>query len=363
MSEKRILIAAGGTGGHLFPARAAAEALIARGWQVKLVTDARGAVHARGFPASEIIEVEAASPSLKNPIRFVQDTLKLLKGVNQAKALMRAWQPNIVAGFGGYPAFPAMQAAKALAIPYVVHEQNAVLGRVNRVFAGSAYRVASGFERLERLPAGAAHEVLGNPVRAHVLEARQRPYEAPHDDGPIKILILGGSQGARILSTIPPKAIARLSAPIRRRLRVVQQTREENLAEARQLYDQAGVQAVCEPFFDDMGTLYGEAHIVIARAGASTVSELAAVGRPAIFIPLAIAMDDHQSANAAEMKAAGAAEVIDEAHFTDETLYQCLEGWLMDSPALAKRAEAARLRGRPQAHEALADLIETAART
>ena len=358
----RALFAAGGTGGHMFPARAAADALIARGWEVRLITDARGAKHARDFPGGPLTVIEAQSPFQKNPVRLAGALASLAKGYRQTAQMMGAFQPDVVAGFGGYPAFPVLAASRAKRIPFVIHEQNAVLGRVNRLFAGSAACVASGFDRLDRASAKAEHKVVGNPVRAAVLRAAETPYAAPSAQDEFRLMVIGGSLGARMLSVTVPRAVAELPEALRLRLKVIQQTREENLDEARQLYAEAGVQAELAPFFKDMGLLYADTHLVISRAGASSVSEIAAVGRPAIFVPLAIAMDDHQSANAESLVKAGAAEAISEADFTVQRLRDSLESAMTDGEALAARAEAARSLGRPQAAEHLADLIEAAAK-
>lgn len=359
---KRCLIAAGGTGGHMFPARAAAETLIERGWQVRLVTDARGARHARDFPGEGVVEVSAASPFVKNPVKLAGALSQLARGLGQTRGLIKAFGPDVVAGFGGYPAFPAMAAARLARIPYIIHEQNAVLGRVNRLFNLGADYVASGFERLDRVSSKANHVVTGNPVRKPIREARQARYAPPDANGPIRLFVVGGSLGARILSQTVPEAVARLPEALRARLDIVQQTRGEYLEQARTAYAKAGVKAECEAFFEDMGRQYGRAHLLIARAGASTVSEIAVVGRPAIFVPLAIAMDDHQWANAEDLVNAGAAEALREKDFTAEALSARLESLLTDGEALADMAGRARALGKPRAHERLADLIETAAK-
>lgn len=360
MTPRRCLIAAGGTGGHMFPARAAAEALIARGWEIRLVTDARGARHTDGFPAVAIDEIHAASPFTKNPVKLLKAGVELTQGLGQAQSIVRSWKPDVVAGFGGYPAFPAIAAARVANIPYCIHEQNAVLGRVNRVFAGNAGFIASGFERLDRLPARAKqrHILTGNPLRDPIVSARSAGYPALDDAGRIKLLVLGGSLGARILSETVPAAIAALPEKLRSRLDVVQQTREENLAMARDIYEKASVNALCEPFFDNVGELYASAHLVIGRAGASTVSEVMGVGRPAIFCPLGIAMDDHQTANVEALKKAVAADVLSEADFTAEKLAELLKTRLSNSKDLTERAAAARSLGRPDAAEALAKAVD-----
>jgi len=360
MTPRRCLIAAGGTGGHMFPARAAAEALIARGWQVRLVTDARGLKHTDGFPAVAIDEIHAASPSTKNPIKLAKAALELTQGFAQARSIIKSWKPDVVAGFGGYPAFPALAVAQSQKIPFAIHEQNAVLGRVNRVFAAKAGFVASGFERLDRLPEKARkhHILTGNPLRAPILKARKAGYPALEEGGRINLLVLGGSLGARILSETVPQAVAKLPKSLRSRLDVVQQTREESLSMARDIYRLADVQATCEPFFEDVGSLYAAAHLVIGRAGASTVSEVAGVGRPAIFCPLGIAADDHQTANVDGLVNALAADRVTEAEFTPDNIADLLETRLSNPQDLAERAAAARSLGRPDAAETLAKSVD-----
>jgi UDP-N-acetylglucosamine--N-acetylmuramyl-(pentapeptide) pyrophosphoryl-undecaprenol N-acetylglucosamine transferase len=360
MIPRRCLIAAGGTGGHMFPARAAAEALIARGWQIRLVTDARGLKHTTDFPAVAIDEIHAASPSTKNPVKLARAAVELTRGMAQAQGILKRWKPDVVAGFGGYPAFPALAAARMAGIPFAIHEQNSVLGRVNRVFAKKAGFIASGFERLDRMPQAARkrHILTGNPLRQPILDARAAGYVPIAEDGRINLLILGGSLGARLLSETVPRAIAELPKSLKSRLDVVQQTREESLVMARDLYQAAGVSAVCEPFFDDVGALYAASHLIIGRAGASTVSEVAGVGRPAIFCPLAIAADDHQSANVEGLVNALAADVLIEEEFTADALAALLTTRLSNPADLAERAAAARSLGRPDAADALAKSVD-----
>lgn len=357
---RRCLIAAGGTGGHMFPARAAAEALIERGWQIRLVTDARGLKHTEGFPAVAVDEIHAASPSTKNPLKLLKAGVELTQGLAETRAIFQSWKPDVVAGFGGYPAFPALAAARIAGIPYCIHEQNAVLGRVNRVFAAKAGFIASGFERLDRLPPGAKkrHILTGNPLRDPIVAARAAGYAPLEPEGRINLLVLGGSLGARILSETVPAAIAALPEKLKSRLDVVQQTREENLAMARETYEKAGVNALCEPFFENVGELYAKAHLVIGRAGASTVSEVMGVGRPAIFCPLGIATDDHQTANTQGLSKALAADVLQEADFTADKLTALLETRLNDVDDLTERAAAARSLGRPDAAIALAKAVD-----
>ncbi|MCF6221315.1 MAG: undecaprenyldiphospho-muramoylpentapeptide beta-N-acetylglucosaminyltransferase [Robiginitomaculum sp.] len=355
---KRILLAAGGTGGHMFPAQALAEYLKDQNWEIALMTDARGHKHAGNIPAGQIIEVEAASISPRRPIRALGGTIKLMRGVKTAKAFIKDWQPNIVVGFGGYPAFPAMKAAQVLGVPTILHEQNAVLGRVNRMFAAKANMVVSGFEVLEKLPADANWKVLGNPLRGAVAKACARTYAPPKHT--INLLIVGGSLGARLLSETVPQAIALLSDDLRARLSVVQQTRKESLDFAKGIYDKAGVEAVCAPFFTDIETHLAKAHFVIARAGASSVSEIAAMGLPSLLVPLKIAMDDHQSINALSLKNLNAAYILPESEFTPEIVKSILTEKLNDSSWLKTASEAALSAAKP---EATADLAECVIQT
>jgi UDP-N-acetylglucosamine--N-acetylmuramyl-(pentapeptide) pyrophosphoryl-undecaprenol N-acetylglucosamine transferase len=359
-TEKLVIIAAGGTGGHMFPARAFADEMGKRGWKVGLISDDRGLRYAENFPAEWKIEVQAASPNMRKPWTLPGAFLSIQKGVGQATAVIKREQPMLVAGFGGYPAYPALAAAKRKGIPIIIHEQNAVLGRVNRQFAKRAKVVASGFKRLDRLPAGSAHLPLGNPVREPIAAKRDVPY--PPTDGELTVFITGGSQGARILGEAIPLAIANhIPAPLRSRLRVVQQVRQEQMDEVRAIYDKMMVTAELKPFFDDMPARLAEAHLIIARSGAGTVSEIAAVGRPSILIPLAIAMDDHQAANAEALTDAGAADVMLEANLYPNLLGALLAARLEDGDDLRARAAAAKAAGSITAAQELADIAERVA--
>jgi UDP-N-acetylglucosamine--N-acetylmuramyl-(pentapeptide) pyrophosphoryl-undecaprenol N-acetylglucosamine transferase len=362
MSKPFVIIAAGGTGGHLFPAAAFAEEMRARGWRVVLMTDARGRRYAEHFPAERIEDVAAASPSA-NPIKAIPAALKIWRGVNQAKRRFAELKPALVAGFGGYPSFPALMAARAHKLPILIHEQNSVLGRVNRALASSASIVACGFERLDKLPPAAAarKRVVGNPVRAPILAAREQGYSTPAAGGRLRLLIIGGSQGARIFGEVIPAAIASLPGELRARLEVVHQVREEQLEQARAVYREAGVAAEVAPFFADIGARLAAAHLVIARAGASSVTELQAAGRPAILVPFAAAADDHQTGNAAGLASVGAADVIAESSFEPEALALLLQQRLSDPHGLSVRAAAARATAKPDAAQALANLAEQVA--
>lgn len=354
----KLLLAAGGTGGHMFPAQALAETLRDQGWDIAMITDARGRKHTSRIPADPIIDVEATSISPRKPFGIIPGLLKLSKGVRQAKAFIKDWQPDVVAGFGGYPAFPAIRAAQSLGLPTILHEQNAVLGRVNRVFAKRADVMASGFEELQKLPSEANHVCTGNPLRAQILDAIPKSYSVPTDD--INLLIVGGSLGARLISETMPKAISLLPQALRSRLKVVQQTREESLEFAKKTYADCGVEAICEPFFSDIQDHLAKAHFVVGRAGASSVSEIAAMGKPSLFVPLGIAMDDHQTYNAKALKDLNAADILPEFEFTPERVKTSLEARLNDSHWLEAAAAAARKASRPNAAAELAKLVVSA---
>jgi UDP-N-acetylglucosamine--N-acetylmuramyl-(pentapeptide) pyrophosphoryl-undecaprenol N-acetylglucosamine transferase len=282
------VVAAGGTGGHLFPAQALAETMIARGWRVVLATDERGALYADKFPAEQRLSLSAATYRPGDPIGMVRAGLAVAAGVMQARKAFKALDPAVVVGFGGYPSLPALLAAVGQKRPTVIHEQNAVLGRVNRFLASRVDALACAFPTLEMAkPAVKARaQVVGNPVRPPIRELYDRPYEAPTDDGPLRLLITGGSQGARLLSELTPEAVLKLPEAIRLRLEVQQQTRAESMEQARKTYANAMVKAEVAPFFRDMAGRLGAAHLVIGRAGASTVCELAVAGRPSILVPL-----------------------------------------------------------------------------
>lgn len=359
VSARRIVLAAGGTGGHMFPAQALAEELDRRDWKTALITDDRGLKLAGAFPAEPIELVNAASVSPRNPFKAIVGGLRIASGVAKARRILAELKPDAVIGFGGYPAFPALAAASGRT-PMILHEQNAVLGRVNRVFATRATAIASGFKRLERMPVRCTHRwrITGNPVRGPILAARDTPFIPPTEDDELRILVLGGSLGARILSEITPRAIARLPESLRARIHVSQQTREDHVDKAASIYREAGVKAECRPFFSDVAERLAACHMMIGRAGASTVSELAVVGRPGVLVPLAIAMDDHQTLNARALSEGGAADLIPESEFDGQKLAGILEQRLTNPQDLARRAAAAKAAGRADATSALADLVE-----
>jgi UDP-N-acetylglucosamine--N-acetylmuramyl-(pentapeptide) pyrophosphoryl-undecaprenol N-acetylglucosamine transferase len=356
------MIAAGGTGGHLFPAQALAEVLIARGWRVVLATDERAQTLSDAFPAEKRIALASATIRGRDPLAIGRALFTILRGVIQARAALTLVDPAIVIGFGGYPSLPALLGALSQGRRTVIHEQNAVSGRANRLVAPHVTAVACAFPTLlkARPRVQARAVVVGNPVRPEIRALAGLAYEPPTQE--VRLLITGGSQGARVLSELAPAAIARLPEALRLRLRVQQQTRPESLDAARRVYADALVQAEVAPFFRDIAGRLAAAHLVIGRAGASTVSEVAVAGRPSILVPLKISLDDDQGQNAQVLAQAGAAEIAREDQLTADTLATALAALLANPRRLAKMAAAARRVATPDAAERLADLVEATAR-
>lgn len=354
-----FVLAAGGTGGHMIPAHALAAELKARGHGVALITDARGA-KIPGLFEDVPIHILPAGRLSKTPWGLWKGMRAVLAGRGEAKRLYAEHRPDAVIGFGGYPAFPALLAASARGIPTVLHEQNAVLGRVNRLLAGDASAIATAYEQVDRLkPAHAAKTILvGNPVRTSIVSLGEMPFPAFDDTAPLKILVTGGSQGASVLGEVVPAGLGALDERLRHRLQVVQQCRENDIARVRETYRALGIPAELSTYLHDMDAKLAECHLMIGRAGASTIAELTAAGRPAILVPLPIATDDHQSANAREMARAGGARMIPQSQFTPETLARQIEALAGDSEALANAAARSLSVGRPNAASDLADLVE-----
>jgi UDP-N-acetylglucosamine--N-acetylmuramyl-(pentapeptide) pyrophosphoryl-undecaprenol N-acetylglucosamine transferase len=356
--NRRVVLAAGGTGGHMFPARALAEALISRGIEVTLITDRRGAGFGDDLPGVVTHRISAGTPS-GSPVQRVKGLAQLARGYFQARSLLRKLAPECVVGFGGYPSAPALMAATRMRLPSIVHEQNAVLGRANRMLArrvdviATAHDQVSGVAELD-LPKIAK---VGNPVRASIVKLRADAYPAPVPDGELRLLVLGGSQGARILSQVVPEAIAQLPETKRARLSVVQQCRQEDIALVRETYAAYRVRCVLETFFADLPDRMSWCQLIVSRAGASTVAELAVAGRPAILVPFAAATDDHQAANARMLAAAGGAWMMREDSFTPESLAARLEFYLRQPSILTRAAARAREVGVPDAADRLADLV------
>ncbi|MFM5931348.1 MAG: undecaprenyldiphospho-muramoylpentapeptide beta-N-acetylglucosaminyltransferase [Novosphingobium sp.] len=359
--SRHFVLAAGGTGGHLIPAFVLAEELERRGHHVALITDARGA-QIPGKPASLTAHVlPAGRLQGKNPLSWIKGVRAIMEGRRMALRLFDSFEPTCVVGFGGYPAFPALLAATSAGIPTVIHEQNAVLGRVNRFLAGKVNAIATSYSQIDRLAPkheGKVH-LVGNPVRSDVLALRNKPFPPFSDDGLLRVLVTGGSQGARVLSEVVPDGLAMLQPALRTRLQVTQQCRAEDLEAVRARYAGHDIPAELGTYFEDMASRLADAHLFIGRAGASTVAELTAVGRPAILIPLPIATDDHQAANCRDIVEAGGARAIRQERFTAVELAKQIQAMAQHPGSLANAAHAAWNCGYPNAASDLADLVES----
>ena len=360
MSKPVIMIAAGGTGGHLFPAFALSEEFGRRGHLVDLVTDMRGDKFGTGFPARTVHQVPSATLRSKTPWGVARMAFTLLRGIVRARALLREVKPSVIIGFGGYPTVPPLIAARVLNIPVVLHEQNAVMGRANRLLVRFATAIGLTFEKTKYL--GEAHRakahLVGTPVRDAVLAEAKTPFIEPTPNGKLKLLVFGGSQGARVFSDVVPGALAVLPDYLKTRIKLVQQVREEDMERVRAAYDEAGIDAELETFFSDLPKRMANAHLVIGRAGASTVAELTVLGRPSILVPLPHALDNDQLENATRVQEAGGAWCIEQPWFTSERLADEIIRF-GDSPVvLVKAAKAARSIGEPGAVAKLADVIE-----
>ncbi len=354
-----VLIAAGGTGGHMVPAEALALALIGRGHRVALATDARAKGFGGRLAGVSTHVISAGGLAGGSLARRAKGLFDLGRGWWQARRLIAKLQPAIAVGFGGYASVPAVLAAQQAGLPTLVHEQNAVLGRANRLLARKARALALSFPReaMRGVAAGVATTLTGTPVRPAIAALGAVAYAPPAANGPLSLLVLGGSLGARVFGRVVPDAVETLAEAPRRRLRIVQQCRHEDIERVRERYLRLAVTAELSPFFDDVPERYAAAHLVIARAGASTVAELAAAGRPAILVPYPHAADDHQTANAACHSAHGAAWPIAERDFTGADLARRLGEVMAEPGRLSAAAAAARAQGRPDAAERLADAV------
>jgi UDP-N-acetylglucosamine--N-acetylmuramyl-(pentapeptide) pyrophosphoryl-undecaprenol N-acetylglucosamine transferase len=353
----RVLVAAGGTGGHLFPAEALAAVLANRGIRVELATDHRAERYGGAFPAVHVIP--SATIRGRDPVSLSKTAAVLGYGVTKAWLKLPAIKPSIVVGFGGYPSIPTVLAASLRGVPTLIHEQNAVMGRANRLLAGRVSAIATGFAgALDKNPALAAKAThTGNPVRPMVILAATRPFAPPEANGALHLLVFGGSQGARVMSEIVPAAIGRLDEPLRSRLSVVQQARQEDLASVRETYARLKVAAEVEPFFSDLPARMAASQLVISRSGASTVAELAAIGRPGILVPLPHALDQDQRANAGVLERAGGAIMLDQTIFTPERVAAEIATLAAAPERLTAMAKAAQAAGVIDAAERLADLV------
>ena len=355
-----ILLAAGGTGGHLFPAFALAEELTRRGQIVDLVTDERGDRYGTNFPGRAIHQVPSATLASRSVIGVASTASTLGRGVVRALLLLRRLRPCVVIGFGGYPTFPPLAAARLARIPTIIHEQNAIMGRANRSLVRHVTALAASWEGTANVPAEAREKVhvTGNPIRDAVIAASGRAYPALGPSDPFGLVVFGGSQGARYFSDTVPPALLALPEPTRRRLGVTQQCREEDMERVRAAYTQAGIAANLAPFFADLPERMAKGHLVIARAGASSVAELAVLGRPSILVPLPHSLDNDQLINARRLAEVGGAWCIEQKDLTPARLATEIVA-LIDSPGrLAAAAGAAKAAGKPQAVRLLADLVE-----
>lgn len=352
-----VLLAAGGTGGHLFPAESLAVVLGRRGVAVDLATDVRAA-HFK-FPAREVHLIPSATVRGRDPLALARTGLMLARGTLKAWRVIGRVRPNVVVGFGGYPTVPPLLAAAWRGVPTVLHEQNSVMGRANRLLASRVTAIATGFRVLNKVDDGVRGKLTftGNPVRPAVLDASALPYDAPTLSSRLNLLVFGGSQGARVMSDVVPPAIERLGAPLRARLHIVQQARAEDIDAVRAIYQRLGVSAECAPFFADLPARMAAAHFVISRSGASTVAELSAIGRPGLLVPLPHALDQDQLNNAGVLEDAGGAIRIVQADFTPERLAREIEGLAAEPSRLAAMAHAAKASGTIEAAERLADLV------
>ena len=357
MTKPLLIIAAGGTGGHMFPAQALAEAMLEKGWRVTLSTDERGARYAGGFPdAVDIQQVASATFSRGGAAAKALAPFRILAGVCTTVFGFVKDRPTVVAGFGGYPSIPALAAAWLVRAPRMLHEQNGVLGRVNKIFAQRVDRVACGTWPTN-LPEGVKGVHTGNPVRGQVLDHASVPYEVPGVED-IRILVIGGSQGARILSDVVPTAIARLGGGLPKRVHVAHQARPEDQARVSEVYAEAGVQAEVSPFFANIAERIASAHLVISRSGASSVADISVIGRPSILIPYAAATGDHQTANARGLVDADAAILVPETKLDPASLSEQMM-MVLTSPGAAERmAGYARAQGKPDAAKQLATIVE-----
>ncbi len=353
------LLAAGGTGGHLFPAQALAGELGRRGWTIDLATDERADRYGQDFPARAMHILPAATITGRSPIALARTALTLTRGTVQAFRLIRRLRPAVVVGFGGYPTLPPLVAATLLRVPTVLHEANAVMGRANRFLARRVTAIATSFPEVRYLEAQADKTTMtGNPVRAPVLQAAGSAYP---DFGPqdrFRLLVFGGSQGARVFSDIVPEATGHMDPDLRRRIDLTQQCRPEDMERVRAAYDGLGVTAELAPFFSDMADRIAATHLVVCRSGASTVAELAVIGRPAVLVPLPHAVDQDQKINAERLAAAEGGLVIDQSEFTPERLAGILTTLIADPDRLQMLAANAQSIGRADAASLLADLVE-----
>ncbi|MGB3445108.1 MAG: undecaprenyldiphospho-muramoylpentapeptide beta-N-acetylglucosaminyltransferase [Xanthobacteraceae bacterium] len=354
-----ILLAAGGTGGHLFPAEALGAALMDRGLRVRLVTDERALRYSGLFSKDTLDVVPSATVRGRSPLALARTGTTLAAGMAVGLNLVRRLRPAAMIGFGGYPTLPPLLAARMLGVPTVIHEANAVMGRANRFLSGRVNAIATSLPGvLDRDPALAAKTtVTGNPMRPAILAAAAVPFAVPEPNGPLRLLVVGGSQGARVMSDIVPGAIERLEPSLWPRLMLTQQVRDEDMARVRAVYDRLKINTELAAFFSDLPARLASNHLVISRSGATTVAELGAIGRPSILVPLPGAIDQDQFANAGVLANAGGAIRIPQAEFTPDRLAAEISGLAAEPARLKAMAASARGIGKLDAAERLADLV------
>lgn len=358
MTDKTIVLSAGGTGGHMFPADALARDLTSRGYRVVLFTDTRGK---RFEPFGEGVPIHVIqSATLGGGIMGkVKSVAALGVGFFQARKFLKELKPAVVVGFGGYPSFPGVYAAQKMGIKTIIHEQNAVLGKANVMLADGAERIALSWENSSGMSNDERKRsiVTGNPVRPDIAALYTQPYPVLEADGRLRIFVMGGSLGAKIFSDVLPQAFAQLPPDYKKRLDVVQQCRAEDIEEVRAAYREAGIDADTQPFFSDVATQYKKAHLFIGRSGASTVAEVATAGRPAIFVPYPHHADQQQTRNAETVADMGGAWVMTQSGFTPEALNARIQTFLQTPQILFRAAEAARHCGRPDAARKLGNVV------
>ncbi len=359
-----VVIAAGGTGGHLFPAQALAEELARRDYSVHLMTDHRVRDYGAKFPADQIYDIPSATLGLRQPWKLPVRLFKLWRGYNLSRTILLYVKPVAIVGFGGYPSFPSMLAGMRLNVPSVIHEQNAVLGRANRALSKFATVIASSFASVANLNPAFSSKVMvtGNPVRNLVREVAGEPYERPAADRQFRLLVFGGSQGAKFFADIMPDTVAEMPAAMRRRLRITQQCRAEDVERLRATFERLNVEHEVKPFFADLPKHIADAHLVLCRSGASTIAELSTIGRPAILVPLPHAIDNDQLRNAQKFSGSGAGWLLPQSEITPAELAALITRLRYQDSDLVAAATAALLAGVPDAAERLADLVASLAR-
>lgn len=359
MSDKApyFVMASGGTGGHMMPAEAVADQLLAKGYEVTLVTDKRGQSIGNVFQDIDSLVLGTSSHMTGGVLGVIKSFFSIISSTREVRAFFKSRRPSAIVGFGGYPSLPTMLAARSMGIPYILHEQNAVLGRVNRLMANGAHTLALSVDKTERVSTKTKTVVVGNPVRSLISKVANIAYAVPLGDGPIRLLVLGGSQGARILSDVVPNALKSLDPDYVSRLDVMHQARPEDIERVTEAYEKAKIKVDVQPYFDDVARILLTAQLIICRAGASTLAELTAMGRPAVLVPLSIAADKHQLANARLIEAAGGAWVIEEPDFTPRALSDLLLTLFDDMGNLRDASDGMRSMARLDAAEKLAELL------